>query len=106
MSAISIRQETASPILDLQRVSNDAQKLCQDAEELIRQSRQLSTESQALKQWCLERRESEGFSQPRAEVTNPNQPFVASARRVPWRRLQLEDMEGVIEWNSPDYTPL
>ncbi len=31
-------------------------------------------------------------------------PFVATARRVPWRRLQINDVDGPIQvWSEPGY---
>jgi hypothetical protein len=106
MRTISKSLKPAEPVVDFDRVSAEAQKLRQDSGELILRSQQLSAQSATLRQWWQGYHRKRARPQPYVAVAKSDRTFVASARRVPWRRLQFEEMQGVIEWNAPDYAPL
>jgi len=39
-----------------------------------------------------------------AAIPRNSKPFVATARRVPWRRLHTDELDGKIQiWNAPEY---
>jgi hypothetical protein len=84
-----------------------SRQMAADAQNLRRQSREL------VKQWKLTVAKTrqlhnatelslQGQSSPIPNIAQ-QKPFVATARRVPWRRLQMEDLDGPYQlWSSPN----
>jgi hypothetical protein len=105
------------PITERNRVFAEAVKLRDDSHRLIEESRALSAQSQTLKQWWRRYRQNRERTPSRTAVAKPlplsekpvlaekfERPTMATARRVPWHRLQMEDIDGeVIEWTAPEY---
>lgn len=73
------------------------------AQKVIRKSEKLFKEwSQVVTQARQRRRTSQHNKHPQIAVDRPDKPIVATARRVPWRRLQLEDLDGPYQlWVAP-----
>jgi hypothetical protein len=99
------------PVAECKRLCSYTRDLRHYSRQVIRQSKALTEQSRSLRQWWQLSRRTKAQPQPAAVVAKPAKPAVATvatvatARRVPWRRLQMEDMDGeVIEWNAPEYT--
>lgn len=89
---------------DLSR--KQSRQMAADAQELRRKSREL------VKQWRLivartkelhMAKDQSGQLPPAATVAQQNV-YVATARRLPWRRVQMEDLDAPVKvWFAPEF---
>ena len=83
------------------KAAADAQKVRQESRELVKQWNQVVAQTSQLR---LTSRSSKTSSNPTKAIPQPVKHFVATARRVPWRRLQMEDLDGPFQlWIEPGH---
>lgn len=78
----------------------ESQKLRRQSKDLVQQWKQVVLEAKGLRAAVQYDRYLR--SAKAATITASEKPFVATARRVPWRRLQIDDLDGPYEmWIAP-----
>jgi hypothetical protein len=98
-----LRQSWVYSREELRRVSAVAEKLRRQSRALLKESAVVVAASKQLQTISQHIRRPQLPAQS-ATAAQLEKPVIATARRVPWRRLQMDDMDGAVEmWVAPDF---
>ncbi|MGZ4964031.1 MAG: hypothetical protein ACXWIU_02555 [Limisphaerales bacterium] len=84
------------------QIAADSQQLRRQSRELVKEWRLALGKTKDLR-IAIEFNRQSHQSPPPPSITH-DKPFVATARRVPWRQVQMKDVDGPIKvWVAPDF---
>jgi hypothetical protein len=87
---------------EFRRVSAAAEKLHSRSKALAKEWTEVVARTKELR--ALSKHNQQRLRSPQEQTITPDNAVVATARRVPWRRLQMEEVDGPIKiWIAPGY---
>jgi hypothetical protein len=98
MQCAHLRQLWDDSREESRRVAAHAQQVRRESRELVKQWSQEVARARQLRALSLHNTQRPPPVSVPAAQAKASKPIVATAKRVPWRRLQMEDLEGVCEF--------